>query len=378
MKSTTTITSKRASTILIAEDSRLNQELLKNIVATLGHSPILVDNGASVLEYCKIQLPDLILLDMLMPRMNGREVLIQLRTNGFLDRVPVIVVSSIDNTENIAACIRMGAKDYMVKPFNQTLLQARIEACLERKHYHEREEQYYRLVEDFNEVLEKRVQEQVLDITQSHLATIFAMSKLAESRDSDTGAHLERMREYSRALCLELRPKKKFRYLITDKFIEDIFIASPLHDLGKVAIPDSILQKNGKLDPEEWRIMKQHTTIGADTLQEVFEKHPSNNFLRLGIEIAENHHEKWDGSGYPHGRVGEDIPLPGRILALADVYDALTSKRCYKEAFSHEKSRQIILDSKGSHFDLDVVDAFLQIEDQFVQIKDRYRDQEED
>lgn len=377
MKSKSTLLSKKVATILIAEDSKLNQELLRSIVVSLGQTPVLVDDGQSVLDYCKDQLPDLILLDMVMPRMNGREVLNQLKTDGLLDHIPVIVISSIDNTENIAACIRLGAKDYMVKPFNQTLLQARIQACLERKQYHEREEQYYRLVEDFNVVLEKRVQEVVHDITQSHLATIFAMSKLAESRDIDTGAHLERMREYSKVLCSNLRNKKHFHYLITDQYLEDIYIASPLHDLGKVAIPDSILQKPGKFTEDEWRIMKQHTTIGADTLQEVYEKHPNNNFIRLGIEIAENHHEKWDGTGYPNGRKREDIPLSGRILALADVYDALTSKRCYKDAFTHEESKRIILNSDGTHFDPDIVGAFLKTEDLFCQIKDRYRDQEE-
>ncbi len=363
--------------VLIAEDSTTNQIILKDIVEHLGHQPFIFGDGQSALDHIQKEIPDLILLDMVMPKMTGMDVLNQLKYQGLLDKIPVIVISSIDNTEDIATCIRLGAKDYMVKPFNPILLKARIEACIERKKYHEREEHYYQLVEDFNQILEKRVQQQVREISQSHLATIFAMSKLAESRDEDTGEHLERMREYCRVLCLELRKKNKFKYEITDSFIEDIYIASPLHDLGKVAIPDSVLQKPGKLTDAEWHIIKQHTVIGAKTLREVHEKHPFNSFIQLGIEVAECHHEKWDGSGYPYGKKGTNIPLSGRILALADVYDALTSKRCYKAAYSHSDSTKIIFQGNETHFDPDIVEAFYQSERQFQQIKKQFRDPDE-
>jgi putative two-component system response regulator len=362
------------STILVAEDDPVNQKLLENTITKLGHYPILVANGQAALDYCVNQLPDLFILDMILPQMNGMEVLKQLRVLGLLERVSVIVISSLDQTKYIAACIRLGAKDYMVKPYDRMLLTARIQACLERKQFHEREKQYYALLEDFNASLERRVQRQVKEITQSHLAAIFAMSKLAESRDADTGDHLERMREYCVVLCKELGKSAKYQAPIDESFINDMYIASPLHDIGKVAIPDAILQKPGKLTDAEWAIMKNHTLIGADTLRKVHKNHPNNNFIRLGIEIAENHHEKWDGSGYPHGQKGEEIPLSARILAVADVYDALTSARCYKPAFSHTDSARTIFEQRGAHFDPDIVDAFHLCGDQFLKIKKQYID----
>lgn len=362
----------RQSNILIAEDSQINQLLLCNIIAVLGHTSVVVDNGLEAIAYCKKQLPDLILLDMIMPGLTGIDVLKELKREGFLERVPVIVISGIDDTEDIAACIRLGANDYLVKPFNNTLLKARIESCLERKHFREREEEYYKFVEEFNDVLEQRVNQQVKEITQSHLSTIFAMSKLAESRDSDTGTHLENMREFCRILCMEMSKSHKYKFAITHSFIEDMYIACPLHDLGKVAIPDAILQKPGKLDEREWDIMKQHTLIGANTLREVHEEHPTNSFIRMGIEIAESHHEKWNGEGYPCGLKAEEIPLSGRILSVIDVYDALTSKRCYKKAYSHEISTQIILDGSETHFDPDIIQAFEKVASQFRDIKSHH------
>ena len=203
------------------------------------------------------------------------------------------------------------------------------------------------------------------------------MAKLAESRDPETGEHLERMAEYNKLLCKNLRMLPKYESIIDDKYIENIHAASPLHDIGKVGIPDNILTKPGKLSEREFDIMKTHSAIGADTLRIVDEKHPGNDLVRMGIEIAESHHEKWDGAGYPNGVSGENIPLAGRILALGDVYDALTSKRVYKEAFSHEKSREIILEGRGTHFDPDVVGAFISIENEFLTVKERFADTEE-
>jgi len=363
---------KKTSTILIAEDDLGNQKLLDTVIRKFGYIPVLVDTGQSVLDYCNRELPDLILLDLFLSHPNGLDILKQLRILGILNRVPVIVISSLNQPKYIAACIRLGARDYMVKPLNRLLLKARIEASLERKQLREREEQYYRMIEDFSEVLEHRVQRQIQEITQSHLATIFAMSKLAESRDNETGAHLERIRDYCSVLCQELFEMGEFTEEINDSFIDDIFIASPLHDIGKVAIPDAILQKPDKLTAEEFDVMKTHPIVGANTLREVHKSHPNNTFIRLGIEIAENHHERWDGSGYPHGRGGEEIPLSGRIIAVADVYDALTSKRCYKTAYSHEESVQIINDSCGHHFDPIICRAFYRCENLFHQIKNKY------
>ena len=204
--------------------------------------------------------------------------------------------------------------------------------------------------------------------TAAQTATIFAMAKLAEFRDTDTGEHLERVREYSKVIAEALQKETKYRHMIDSCFIENIYQASALHDIGKVAISDNILRKPGKLSDEEFDIMKSHATVGAEKLQIVYKNYPDNHFLHMGIRIAMTHHECWDGGGYPQGLREEEIPLEGRIIALADTYDALTSERPYKESFSHARSREIILAQAGKQFDPDVVRAFIESEDRFLAI----------
>ena len=225
-------------------------------------------------------------------------------------------------------------------------------------------------------MLEEKVRQQVKEISSAQMAAIFAMSKLAESKDPETGEHLERMREYCLVLSRQLAQLPRYRAVITQSFQDNIYAASPLHDIGKVGIPDEVLLKPDKLIEPEWVIMKQHPLIGGATLRAVDRQYPGNEFLRIGIDIAECHHEKWDGSGYPQGLAGERIPLVARVLALGDVYDALTLKRCYKEAFSHEESRAIVVEQSGRHFDPDVVDAFLEREEEFIRIRKYFQDPE--
>lgn len=224
------------------------------------------------------------------------------------------------------------------------------------------------MVEDFSVriELEQRVQAQLRELAEGQLAVIFALSKLAESRDTDTGLHLERVREYCRLLADELSGHPAFAGQITPEFVELVYRASPLHDIGKVAIPDAILRKPGKLTPEEYEVMKTHASLGAQTLRDVFRLYPQNQFVRVGIDIAESHHEKWDGSGYPAGKGGTEIPLAARIVALADVYDALTSRRPYKEPLSVQATRQMIVEGRGTHFDPAMIDAFLTVEAKFI------------
>jgi len=198
-------------------------------------------------------------------------------------------------------------------------------------------------------------------------AVILAMAKLAENRDPETGAHLERVQTYCRLLSRALAETPKYASQIDEEFVSAIVRSSPLHDIGKVGIPDAILLKPGRLTPDEFEIMKTHTTIGGDTIRGLLDQRPHQAFLRMGMEIAYGHHEKFDGSGYPKGWVGEQIPLPARILALADVYDALTSRRVYKAAMSHQEASVIIRDGRGKHFDPDIVDAFLRQESRFQQ-----------
>ncbi len=218
----------------------------------------------------------------------------------------------------------------------------------------------------YSEQLEDLVDTKVQEISDSQIATIYALVKLAESRDDDTGAHIERTAQLCRLFAEKLRVLPEFSRAIDDEYVTNIYRSSPLHDIGKVGIPDAILQKPGKLTPEEYEIMKTHTELGAKTLEEVVNRYQGNTFLKMGLEIAKGHHEKWDGSGYPSGLAGRAIPLSARIMAVVDVYDALRSKRVYKKAFSHEKSAAIIGEGKGSHFDPLLVDIFMQNQEEFL------------
>ena len=203
----------------------------------------------------------------------------------------------------------------------------------------------------------------------ARMATILGLAKLAEYRDEGTGTHLERIREYAKIIAEEMAKNPKYAGHITPEFIDDIYQSSILHDIGKVGIPDAVLLKPGRLSDEEFDVIKRHTNLGGDAIKAIEMQIEGQSFLALGKEIAYNHHEKWDGSGYPRGLNGEDIPLSARIIALADVYDALTTKRFYKEAYTHEKSRQIIIDLKGTHFDPEVLDVFLALADEFDRIR---------
>ena len=206
-------------------------------------------------------------------------------------------------------------------------------------------------------------------LQNARMATILGLAKLAEYRDEGTGTHLERIREYAKLIAGELAKNPRYTGHISPEYIDDIYQSSILHDIGKVGIPDAILLKPDKLSDQEFDVIKRHTTLGGDAIKAIEAKIEGKSFLALGKEIAYNHHEKWDGSGYPRGLAGEGIPLSARIIALADVYDALTTKRFYKDAYSHKRSRQIIIELKGTHFDPEVVDVFLALEDEFNRIR---------
>ena len=360
--------------VLIVDDNEMNRDLLSRRLDRQGYNISLAVNGRQALDMIEENDYDLVLLDIMMPEVNGYQVLEQMKEDGKLRHIPVIMISALDEIESVVRCVDLGADDYITKPFNPVLLNARISACLEKKALYDKEQEHRKNIEQYNLHLEDQVREKVKEITSTQLAAIFAMSKLAESRDTETGEHLERMREYCKILSQKLSTTEKYSNAIDEKFVDDIYAASPLHDIGKVGIPDEVLLKPGKLTAEEWDIMKTHTTIGVQTLLEVDKQHPGNDFISMGIAIAGGHHEKWDGSGYPGGLEGANIPLPARILALGDVYDALTSKRCYKDAFSHDKGKEIIVSSSGTHFDPDVVDAFLEMEDEFMRVRVLYED----
>lgn len=356
--------------ILVVDDLEANRDMLSRRLQHLGHDVVSTESGTQALQALADSDFDLVMLDLMMPDMDGFQVLQAIKAQAQFLHLPVIMVSANDEMENVVKCIEVGAEDYLPKPFNAVLLRARVSASLHKKAMHDREANY-------QQELEGRVRAQVREISSAQLAAIFAMSKLAESRDNETGAHLERMREYCKLLAIKMAQTEKYVRVIDEEFIEAIYAASPLHDIGKVGIPDSVLLKAAKLDLTEWEIMKTHPKIGGDTLRAVDAQHPGNILIRMGIEIAECHHEKWDGSGYPNGLRGESIPLAARIMALGDVYDALTSKRCYKQAFSHEDARHIIEQGSGRHFDPDVVQAFLALEQEFVRIRQYMKDPDE-
>ncbi|MCC8190051.1 MAG: response regulator [Planctomycetes bacterium] len=359
-----------AGTVLIVEDSAIIRRLIRDQVKKLGYEVHEAENGADALRSMQESLPDCVILDLMMPVMSGPELLEKMQESEALRNVPVIVVTALSDMDKIVYCIEKGAADYMQKPFRAQVLRARLASCIERKKLHDREMELQRQLAEHNALLEERVNRQVQQITAAQLSTIFAMCKLAESRDVDTGEHLERVREICYLLahrfCEKPNPAEAPP---PPNLAENIRNTAPLHDIGKVAVSDSILQKPGKLTPEEFEAMKAHTSVGHALLADVDNLHPGNNFIHMGKEIALYHHEKWDGKGYPTGIAEYVIPLSARIMALADVYDALTThQRCYKPAMSHEEAMKIILDGRGSHFDPYLVDIFLEREDAIIRV----------
>ncbi|MBI3924017.1 MAG: response regulator [Armatimonadetes bacterium] len=350
------------ASILVVDDTPANLRLLSGMLKDEGYRVRPVPSGKLALKAADSDPPDLILLDINMPEMDGFETCRRLKADRRLREIPVIFISALTETMDKVKAFGCGGVDYVTKPFQFEEVLARVETHLTLRKLRQQLERH-------NRHLEELVAEQVRDIAASQLATILAMSKLAESRDDDTGHHIERTQTYCRMLAEQMRTTEAYAPRINERFVENIFHASPLHDIGKVAIPDRILCKPGRLDEEEYQLMKTHTTRGASTLAAVAARYPKNAFVDMGLEIALFHHERWDGKGYPRGRCGEDIPLSAQIMAVADVYDALTSRRCYKEAFSHEESRRIIADSSGTHFAPGVVEAFLSMEAEFDRVR---------
>jgi putative two-component system response regulator len=353
----------RQKQIMVVDDQPANLKLMEAILGRLGYAVHSFPRGRLALAAAAVNPPDLILLDVSMPEMGGYEVCKKLQADTALSKIPVIFLSGRAETEDKVAGFQAGGVDYVTKPFNAEEIKARIETQL-RLH------DLQRKVEGQNRELGCLVQEQIREITEGQMATIFALAKLADSRDNETGKHLERVQALCKVLAEEMGAWPKYAAIIDAEYARNIFEASPLHDIGKVAIPDSILLKPGALTVEEFAVMKTHTVRGSETLELVLGKYPQNAFVRLGIEIARSHHERWDGAGYPDGLAGPAIPLSARIMAVADCYDALRSERYYKAAHSHAESCEIITRESGRHFDPDVVRAFSSVESTFRQIRD--------
>ena len=360
----------QGSRILMVDDSPDNLQLLTAVLKRGGLVPRPVTSGKQAIKAAEADPPDLILLDIRMPEMSGVEVCRRFKQDKRLRDIPVIFISGLQSSEDKVEGFRAGGVDFVSKPLQEDVVLARIKTHLRLRRLQVE-------LESHNLQLERRIAEQVKAAASSHLTTIFALAKLAEVRDDDTGQHVERVQTFARMLGEKVRELGLHEEQLTGDFIENLYQTACLHDIGKVGTPDSILSKPGKLTIEEFAEMRKHCVLGARTLAAVLERHPDNQFLRMGVEVARSHHEWWDGTGYPDGLQGTAIPLSARIVALADFYDALTSKRCYRPAFSHEDTGKLIQAGSGTHFDPDVATAFAKLEGDFHRIRHEMHDRNE-
>lgn len=356
-------------TILVVDDTPDNLSLMSGLLRE-EYKVKLAHNGERALQIVSGESkPDLILLDIMMPGLDGYEVLRRLQQEPGSATIPVIFLTAMSAAEDEQIGLDLGAVDYISKPINPAIVLARVHTHLQLKFARD-------YLQNQNAFLEQEVEKRTREVMAIQDVTIRAITSLAETRDNETGNHIRRTQHYLRALAEHLSHHPHFAAELSAATIESLFKSAPLHDIGKVGIPDRILLKPGKLDADEFEIMKTHTTLGRDAIvhaeQELGE---SIAFLRHAKEIAYSHQEKWDGSGYPQGLSGEAIPLSARLMAVADVYDALISQRVYKPAFSHEQALQIIHDGRGSHFDPDIVDGFERISQTIAQIAQHYSDE---
>jgi putative two-component system response regulator len=369
-----------SQTILIVDDAPANLNVFSGLLAP--HYRVLVANSGArglILAQSTPQ-PDLILLDVMMPGMDGYEVFHKLREDRRTREIPVIFVTGMTGAQDESHGLQAGAVDYITKPVVPAVLLARVRTQLELKLARD-------CMRDQNAWLETEVNKRMAENDVIQNVSIRALARLAETRDPETGNHILRTQGYVQALAQALRTHARFETTLSDQYIRLLARSAPLHDIGKVGIPDSILRKPGPLDADEWCIMKTHATIGGEALEQAerdaadateADGAPTVQFLRLAKEIARSHHEKWDGTGYPLGLRGDAIPVSARIMAVADVFDALISPRVYKKAMPQWQAREIILAGRGAHFDPDMVDAFVTIFEELCAIAERYSDAQEE
>jgi putative two-component system response regulator len=360
-------------TVLVVDDTPDNLTLMSGLLKDR-YKVKIANNGERALKVAMTgTMPDIILLDIMMPVMDGYEACRQLKANPETRDVPIIFLTAKAEVADEIKGLELGAVDYITKPISPPIVLARVQTQLELKKVRD----YLR---DQNEFLEAEVQRRTEEVVAIQEVTILAMASLAETRDNDTGNHIRRTQHYVKILAEKLRQNPRFSHFLNDdKTIDLLFKSAPLHDIGKVGIPDHILLKPGRFTPEEFEIMKNHATLGRDAILAA-EKRLGLElpFLSYAKQIAYSHQEKWDGTGYPEELSGDDIPISGRLMALADVYDALICRRVYKEGMPHEKAVEIIIQGRGTHFDPDIVDAFLDCTNQFNEVAKRYEDMAED
>ena len=360
------------ATILVVDDTPDNLMLMTDLLkdryrikaANSGEKALRVLQGDS--------LPDLILLDVMMPGLSGHEVASLLKHDPRTCDIPIIFLTALAAIEDEIHGLELGAVDYITKPISPPLVLARVDTQLKIKAAAD-------FLRDQNDYLEQEVERRTREVMAIQDVTIQAMASLAETRDNETGNHIRRTQHYVKVLAEQLRDHPRFRHFLNDETIRLLFKSAPLHDIGKIGIPDHILLKPGRFTEEEFEIMKTHTTLGRDAIQHAEDQLGIRvDFLCLAKEIAYSHQEKWDGSGYPQGLAADDIPISARLMAVADVYDALISRRVYKAGMPHEQAVEIIRQGRGTHFDPDICDAFLVCVDQFQAIAERFADTDQD
>jgi putative two-component system response regulator len=352
----------KAPVILVVDDEAPNRMVLEGMLISQGYDVALAEDGPEALRMVAARPPDVVLLDVMMPDMDGFEVLRRLRDQEETRHLPVVMVTALSASEHRVRSLDLGADDFLTKPVDMAELRARVRSLVQVKAFHDH-------MQHDKEELEAQVQERtralrraMLDLKAASLETVLRLSRAAEYKDDDTGEHVLRMSRYAAAIATKMA--------LSEQQVEEILHAAPMHDVGKIGIPDRVLMKPGRLDEDEWQLMRRHCKFGQQILAD--SKAP---VIQLAESIALNHHEKWDGSGYPRGLKGGDIPLSARIVAAGDVFDALTSRRPYKEAFTVERSLDIMREGRGSHFDPAVLDAFLATLDEILNIRARVLDQ---
>ncbi len=355
--------------ILVVDDEERTRIALGDILLTQDYQILEASDGLEALEKIADEAPDVVLLDIRLPRLSGLEVTRKVKGDPSTRHIPLIIVTGLDEMELRIQALKLGADDFLIKPPHVAELTARVRSLVKVKAYHDHLLDYQKKLEEAVSTKTRLLRETLEELARAHqklkessLHTIYSLSRASEYRDENTAAHIRRMSQCAAAVARRIG--------LDDAAVETILYASPMHDIGKIGIPDRILLKPGKLTPEEWAVMKQHTLFGSQILSA-----GANGFLTVAQVIALAHHERWDGSGYPRGLKGTDIPLEGRIAAIADVFDALTSNRPYKKAFPIEEALQIVRESSGSHFDPRIVEAFFEIQDEIFSIRERHPDE---
>lgn len=344
--------------ILIVDDQPANVTLIEKMLDIDGYINVISTTDPTQVEAIYLeQNSDLILLDLNMPVMNGYQVLTKIREVD-PDYPPIIVLTAQSDRESRIKALDLGARDFLAKPFDRVELMTRIRNMLEVRIM-------TKAIKNQNKILDGMVKVRTQELNDTRLEMIRRLGRAAEYRDDMTGFHIIRMSRYSQQLALAAG--------MSEKDAEVLLNASPMHDIGKIGIPDRVLLKPGKLDAEEWKIMQTHVDIGVEILSG-----SDSNLMSMAAEVAQNHHEKWDGSGYPQELAGEEIPLTGRVVAVADVFDALTTERPYKEAWPVDKAVEFLKEQKGKHFDPRLVDLFIEIIPDILNIRDQYAEEPEE